>query len=399
MKKLLLLFIVITAIIFAGCTKAEEGPKETVKSNVEIAIEATGNKTTATSLVVNGKLNDEDWLLLKNIREQLPMVENITLNDVTNIKAGVFSFKENEIVWVVNHWLKSIKAPKAVTVESLAFLFCDELINVDLASVEVIGEESFGVCESLESLFLPKAHDISADAFIGCSSLKNLKLGYTEAIVFKLENESKMKTQNINLDIVGVEATLAIGKIWKNNLWKSISNNGQLVPKADFEIANWGCSLGFIETHEKRKAISGGGSQKRIYEGDGDGCWYYYNFDENGKLISGEIDFSHQFSSENTDLIFLPINSYITILDELKEEYSEPIYMSEDVYSYNMTDKEYRPGYAWYEAQSIMNGNKSLIYKFRNERTEIESELRQYTRSGQYMPLGFTVRTTYSDLL
>lgn len=431
MKKIILLALIVA--VFVGCSKDDV---ETEKGNVQKSIDAISDKASAKSIIINGELLGDDWILLKQIRDQLPAVESITLNDVIVIKKDVFAYKDG-IAWETNRWLKSFSAPKATTIEDAAFMFCESLLEFKAPKVEKIGAEAFRVCaitgfdfpivkeigseafigcEKINSITLPELIELNDEVFYGCYSLTTvnlpkvtkinsrvfrscdnlieLKLGATTGIEVSLLSFDLLTTKNITLDLAGAEANEAVGNIWKKLTWKSITNQGQSLPKPDFGIANFGSTMDFVLQYETKSTVSGGNSKRLIYANGS--IWYIYNFDDNSKLISGEIDESVQFGGTPSDLIFTPIINYKNTLTKLAEKYGAADSFTEDVFSYNMTAKSMVAGNAFYEAQRIMNGGKTVTYRFSDDRCIVESILRFYTRSGQYQTWGYTIRTIYT---
>lgn len=355
------------------------------------------DKESATSIVINGEFTDSDWVSLKNIRNQLPRVENIILSDVKKVEFGVFVYKDG-ILHVSNKWLRSISAPQVETIGASAFWCCEELETANFPNLIKAGEEAFCASEKLSSLDFPKLVDIGDGCFSGCKGLVSLNLGASDKILTTDRSFYLLNTADIDLSLNGYEASQAIGKIWKDQNWKSISSMGKELPAADFGVANWGCFMEFIENHETGTPISGGSSSKRIYA-DNNGNWKSYFFENNKGLIKGENDYSTQFSGEYSDLIFLPITSYKSTLDKLKLEYGTPYSESEDVFAFNMSDKNAStPGYAFAEGQWVMNGSKTFLYKFKNNRTNVECKLSSYLRTGKYQTWGFTITTTYTPV-
>lgn len=432
MKKIILL-----TLIMIGFYACSEENINTSKCNVQKAIDAISDKSSAKSIIINGELLEDDWILLKQIRDQLPSVESITLNDAIIIKKDVFAYRDG-IVWITNRWLKSFSAPKAMIIEDAAFMFCQSLVEFQAPTVEKIGAETFRVCavadfdfpkakeidseafvgcdrihsitlpelielndevffgcHSLTSVNLPKVTKINSRVFNSCDNLTEIKLGATSDIEVSLLSFDFLTTKNITLDLAGTEANAAIGNIWKGLTWKLITNQGRSLSSPDFGIANFGCTMDFVLQHETKSTVSGGNSKRLIYA-DGS-IWYIYNFDENSKLISGEIDESIQFGSTPIDLIYAPIINYRNTLTKLTEKYGEADSFTDDVFLYDMSDKTMVPGNAFYEAQRIMNGGKTITYKFSNDKTIVESVLRSYTRTGKYQTWGYTIRTIYSQ--
>ncbi len=377
------------AVLFISCAK-EDG----TKGNAQAAIDTVQNKNTATHITIPGELTLQDWETIKNIRKQLPNIEDITLSDVKDIEFGVFVYKDG-IVHVTNKWLKRISAPKVETVGEAAFWNCEVLETVDFPNAKYLGEEAFCACEKLETLNFPNATTIGDLCFGGCKGLKSLSLGASEQINTSARSFASLNTAGIDLDLDGYEADQAVGKIWKDLSWKSISSNGTEIHAPDFGVANWGSTMEFIENNETGTPVSGGNGSKKIYA-DKSGNWNTYYFDDDKRLIKGVRDYSSQFGSEYVDAIFRPITFYQSDLYKLKSIYGEPTYKSEDVFSFNMTDKNaITAGYAFAEAQWVMNGFKVFIYTFNNTRTDVECMLSAYTRPGQYLTWGFTITTTY----
>lgn len=391
MKKILLLMAVIAALSFAGCSKDEGGSDG--GGNVQNAINAIQDKSTAKNLVISGELSQNDWEILKNVRKQLPLIENITLSDVRTIEFGVFVYKDG-IYYISNNWLKSISAPKVEKVGKSAFWSCEELVSVNFPNLKIAEEEAFSACEKLGAIEFQHLTTIGERAFAGCSALQSIKFGASTEIKTIATSFDGLDAQTINLSLGDYEISQAVGKIWKDKTWKSISNNdGIAIPDPDFGVANFGCTKDFVIQHEKGTPVSGG----IIYEGSqGSAWWYIYDFDVNETFISGTTDYSFQFAATPTDWVFLPIRQYVDELNKLKNKFGNPTYASEDVFSFNMTDKTYQPGYSWYESQAVMNGGKSFTYKFSNNTTDVESVLSFYLRSNKYQTWGFTIRTTYS---
>lgn len=387
-------------IMLAGCKKGdgpagnEDQENEKEKDNVQLAINAIDNKFTETDITISGELSKTEWETLKQIRIQLPMVESITLSDVKAIDFGVFVYKEG-IYSIPNKWLKKISAPKVERVGKSAFWSCEKLETVNFPKLKTAKEEAFCACDKLKALDFPNLTNIEDRVFSGCNELISLKLGSSSEIKTTTTSFEGLNVKNIDLSLGTHEASQAIGKIWKDQTWKSISNNdGVAIPDPDFGVANFGCTKDFVIKHETRKTVPGG----VIYEGVGGSVWWYiYDFDKNDRFISGTIDYSHQFPATPTDLVFTPIEMYVSDLNDLKNKFGNPTYASEDVFSFNMTDKEYQPGYAWYESQAVMNKSKRFTYRFSNSTTNVESVLSFYLRKGQYQTWGFTIRTTYSQ--
>lgn len=433
MKKIILLSML--AAIFVGCSKDDI---ETKKGNVQKAIDAISDKASAKSIIISGELLGDDWILLKQIRNQLPAVESITLNDVMVIKKDVFAYRDG-IAWNTNRWLKSFSAPNATTIEDAAFMFCESLSEFKAPKVEKVGAEAFRVCNivvfdfpivkeignqafigcakinsinfpelielndevfygcySLTTVNLPKVTKINNHVFLSCDNLIEVKLGSITSIEVSLLSFDLLTTKNITLDLAGVEANQAIGNIWNGANWKLITNNGQSLPKPDFGIANFGSTMDFVLQYETKSTVSGGNSKRLIYSNGS--IWYIYNFDDNRKLISGEMNESVQFGSTPSDLIFVPIKSYKNTLTTLAEKYGVANSFTDDVFLYNMTDKTMVAGNAFFEAQRIMNGGKTITYRFSNNSCTVESILHDYTRSGQYQTWGYTISTLFTKI-
>ena len=390
MKKILLATFVL-CLGFAGCSK-DEGNRDV--SNVQKAINAITDKNTATSLVVTGDLNDADWNTLKDIKRQLRFINSITLSDAKVIKKDVFIRRNGQTLYT-NLWLTSFSAPKATEIENAAFMFCDALEVLNIPSVTIIGKESFLECIAIESIDLPKVVKIGEQAFAACSDLKSIKFGATSAIEVPVNAFQALDTKNISIDVVGIEASNVVGKIWKDHYWKTITSNNVPLPVADFGIAYFGTSRDFVLRNETKTVVPGGGSNRLIFS-DRSNNWYTYNFDDDQKLTSGMIDHSMQFGSTPTDLVFLPILDYITELDELKAKFGEPSSANKNVFSFILNEKTMQPGYAWYEAQAIMNGGTPIVYEFSNSTMQVKTTLRSYARTGKTQPWGFTIETTYS---
>lgn len=381
------------ALLLGSCSNDDESTG--TGGSVQTAIDAIENKATATDITIAGELNGEDWETLRNIRTQLPNVENITLSDVKRIDFGVFVYNDGVRI-VPNDWLRSFYAPKAETIGASAFSYCEALTRVELPNVTSLGDEAFYADERLLSANIPKLTSIGNDCYAGCSKIASIRLTSKDPIATTDRSFNSLDTSEIALTLFGYEAAQVVGHIWKDKTWKYISGNGQLLPAADFGIANWGCSLDFVEKHETGTPVSGGNDTKRIYD-DHNGNWKSYLFNARKELIGGVNDYSMQFGGENTELIFLPITSYQTTLSELRAVYGNPYEQSEDVFSFNMKDKNAStPGYAYAESQWVMNGSKTFVYKFRSTRTEVECKLSSYLRTGKYQTWGFTITTTYA---
>jgi hypothetical protein len=432
--KRILLFAISTCLALVGCSGGG-GETPPIAGSVQKAIDAISDKSSVKSLVVNGDLTSEDWLLLKEIRVHLPAIENITLNDVVVVKRDIFAYKDG-MTWITNRWLKTFSAPQATTIEDLAFTYCEGLTSFSAPQVKKIGymafadcgeitsfdfpktkeageqafygcekltiisipelselkDELFHSCRSMTSIDLPKVVKINHQIFRNCDNLTQIKLGTTAKIDATAISFELVDTKAITLDIVGVNAEDAVGRVWKDCVWKNITNSGQALPLPDFGVANWGSTIDFVRKYDTGTPISGG----NLIRADKYGKWYIYLFDNNEKLIGGKTDESIQFGGDNPWLIFSPIIAYQSTLTELSARYGEPINRTEDVFSYNMDDMTYQPGYAFYEAQVIMGGGKSVTYTFGNNRTSVESVLRFYTRKGMYQPYGYTISTVYA---
>lgn len=174
MKNLLLSLVIV--LLITGCSDNENNvPESGNKGNVEKAIEAISDKQTAKSIIVSGELTNDDWNTLKTINEVLPSIEKIVLSDTKTVKGGIFAYNDG-IAWNTNQWLKSFEAPNATIVEDRAFMFCENLISVNLPLVEKIGKESFRVCDNLSSISLPKLKTSDDEAFVACDKLAKIDM-------------------------------------------------------------------------------------------------------------------------------------------------------------------------------------------------------------------------------
>lgn len=86
---------------------------------------------------------------------------------VSTIKSGVFE---------ANSQLEEIVVPESVkTIESRAFYGCENLVTLDLGSVERIGEEAFANCSNLQEVFIPESvKELGNSAFSNCAKLNTV---------------------------------------------------------------------------------------------------------------------------------------------------------------------------------------------------------------------------------
>ena len=86
---------------------------------------------------------------------------------VSTIKSGAFSGKSQ---------LEEIIIPDSIkTIESSAFYGCQNLVNLDLGSVEKIGDSAFANCNSLKEIVIPNSvKEIGNSAFSDCAKLEKV---------------------------------------------------------------------------------------------------------------------------------------------------------------------------------------------------------------------------------
>lgn len=264
MKTRIYKFLALSMIFFSAFVACSKDGDDT-KFGVQNAINAVSNKSTETTLNVTGELTVADLQVLKDIKSQLPMIENINLLTATTIPDQAFANKDG-IAWGANTWLKRISAPNVTyigqsafarclnlekvempmlkKIDYAAFWTCESLKTIALNNVTDIEEEAFQACEALEFFEAPAllrlkpyvlsgckdlknvtleiANEISANALNGCNSLIKLDLGCKTEIDFDTEN-LRIDTDNIDLVLAGVEATNASSRnTWKNKSWRSI---------------------------------------------------------------------------------------------------------------------------------------------------------------------------------
>jgi hypothetical protein len=73
-------------------------------------------------------------------------------------------------------WMESFSAPKATTVGTYAFGYCEMLTSVDLPEAATFGEAAFYYCINLTSITLPKAAGTATGMFESCPELLSVTL-------------------------------------------------------------------------------------------------------------------------------------------------------------------------------------------------------------------------------
>lgn len=432
MKRLGLL-IICSLVAILGLSSCEKiGGSEDAGCNVQKAINAVPDKSTAKSLTIEGELTSEDLTVLFEIQSQLPKIENITLSTATSIPEKAFARKDG-IAWGANTWLKSISAPNVTTIhqsafarclnltsasfpkletidyaafwscESLtsfdfsnvaelgseAFQACDKLNNVSLPKITELKDAVFSGCKALESLSLPVANVIDADALRSCDALVKLELGCTTDIDFS-PKDTYLDTKNIDLALEGTEASKAVGKVWKDVTWKTISSNTGNIKSPVFGVAYFGCSKTFVKENETKSLTNEIGTQL-IYK-SGNTLWYY-TFSREGEFEWGKTDYSYQYD-HNSSLVTLPIREFQSEVTRLTNQFGNPTSKNEDIFAYNPGDTTDLEGHAYWFAKRIMNySNVYVEYKWQTSEASITSTLSYY--AGKTKAWGFTIKTTY----
>ncbi|MDE6655760.1 MAG: leucine-rich repeat domain-containing protein [Anaeroplasmataceae bacterium] len=131
-----------------------------------------------------------------------------TIHDkpVTRIKSRVFVGKTG---------LKKVELGKnIVEIERLAFLDCNNLKEIDLSYVKIIGRNAFENCSSLEEVYLG-AEDILGGAFIGCTSLSKVVLEDVYSIGSYAFGNTSIEEITIprNCSLVGEDAFYGCSKL------------------------------------------------------------------------------------------------------------------------------------------------------------------------------------------
>lgn len=419
-------FLILSISAVLGLSSCEKSDGDESKfCNVQKAINAVSDKMSAKTLTINGELTKEDIAILYDIQSQLPQIENIILSSATIIPEGAFAGRTNT-------WLKTIEAPKVTiikqsafagclnltsasfskleTIDYSAFMSCESITSFDFSNVTSIEKEAFRACErlktvslpkitelknavfaecrSLESVTLPIANIIDVSALRACYDLVKLELGCTSEINFK-PVDANFDTKKIDLVLEGVEASNAVGKIWKDVSWKSITSKNSNIKSPVFGVAYFGCTKTYVENNEE-KTLYGGSGNRLVYR-QGNTLWYY-NFTSEGFFEWGMTEYSYQYDN-NPALVTLPIREYQVEITQLINRFGQPTEKSEDIFAYDPEDQTDSEGHAYWFAKRIMNYGYKVEYKWITTEASVTSTLGYYPDKTKAW--GFTIKSTY----
>lgn len=425
-------FLILSISAVLGLSSCEKSDGDESKfCNVQKAINAVSDKMSAKTLTIDGELTKEDIAILYDIQSQLPQIENIILSSAAIIPEETFAKKEG-IAWGANTWLKTVSAPnvtiirqsafarclnltsasfpKLETIDNSAFWTCESMASFDFSNVTSIGSEAFQACEKLNNVFLPKitelkravfagckslesislpiANIIDAEALYACHALEKMELGCTSEINFKPDN-TYLETKKIDLVLEGVEASNAVGKIWKDVSWKSITSKNSNIKSPVFGVAYFGCTKAYVENNEEKRLYSGSGN--RLVYRQGNTLWYY-NFTSEGFFEWGMTEYSYQYDN-NPALVTLPIREYQVEITQLINRFGQPTEKSEDIFAYDPEDQTDSEGHAYWFAKRIMNYGYKVEYKWITTEASVTSTLGYYPDKTKAW--GFTIKSTY----
>lgn len=187
MKKFFL-YLALIAVFFACNDKSEpDDPTEIIdNSNLISVLKAIQNiedKNTATRLEVSGDIGILDWLVIRNLPDELPAIEELVLHDLTVIPTRAFIMYDYEYgVTTHNTWLKKLIAPNVKTIKEYAFKDCTALEEVDLGENTTVIEPYAFANTNITSIHLPAVEFLPQGAFQSCYKLINVSMEKVTAI-------------------------------------------------------------------------------------------------------------------------------------------------------------------------------------------------------------------------
>jgi BspA type Leucine rich repeat region (6 copies) len=148
------------------------------------------DKSTLTSLTINGHLNQKDFVVL---RDSMPMLTSVNMSQATidSLKVGVVVYPKNQIpdfAFYNNTMLQTITLPNSCnSIAEGSFSGCSSLINLNLPSTPLVsvGQNAFNSCVGLSGQFLlncTSTTSIEQGAFQGCVNLTSVVLKGVQAI-------------------------------------------------------------------------------------------------------------------------------------------------------------------------------------------------------------------------
>jgi hypothetical protein len=146
----------------------------------------------STNVILEGQLNGMD---IANIFRHDPECKIISLNldgitDLTNFRESTF---------LDFNTLEKLSASQVINLGDYCCAYLDNLKEVNLPSVEYVGQGAFANCLSLTNISLPKAETIEIMGFYSCSSLTSVYI--PNAAEFGNHIFGGCNTENIDLTL------------------------------------------------------------------------------------------------------------------------------------------------------------------------------------------------------